>query len=167
MDIGLLIGIIIFKFISFWMIGLTGDSLFNAILKWVDGEITYDDKFLPTNAYLIQTLMYVSMFMLVFEPLHLLIGGWFILLRYIFWGITVATIEFLFGLFFDKVFHKRLWDFRGWKLNILGYTTVPLIFLWGAFGLLAEGFTAILNYLAPYFVEWFRIFNWVGFLIGM
>ena len=47
-------------------------------------------------------------------------------------SMAVATIvEFLVGLFLDKVIGQRLWDYRGEKGNILGYVCPTFSLIWG------------------------------------
>ena len=42
-----------------------------------------------------------------------------------------TAAEFLTGLFFDKLFGIRLWDYTDRPFNILGYVCLPMSALWG------------------------------------
>jgi uncharacterized membrane protein len=158
------IGILIFKFVSYGVLAILFDSIFNLIASWGDGEITENDKFLFTHFAFTQTLGYILFFMTIFEFLNPLIAGWFVLFRYVFWGILLVGMEFLFGLLMDKVFHKRLWNFTGIPGNILGYTIWYLAFLWGFVGIAVGWYSDLVIYLAPLFVEFNANYGWMRFL---
>ena len=42
-----------------------------------------------------------------------------------------TAAEFLTGLFFDKLFGIRLWDYTDRPFNLLGYVCLPMSALWG------------------------------------
>ena len=42
-----------------------------------------------------------------------------------------TAAEFLTGLFFDKLFGIRLWDYTDRAFNLLGYVCLPMSALWG------------------------------------
>lgn len=53
-------------------------------------------------------------------------------LLYFFAAALIPTAaEFLTGLFFDKLFGIRLWDYTDRAFNILGYVCLPMSALWG------------------------------------
>ena len=53
-------------------------------------------------------------------------------LLYFFAAALIPTAaEFLTGLFFDKLFGIRLWDYTDRPFNILGYVCLPMSALWG------------------------------------
>ena len=39
-------------------------------------------------------------------------------------------MEYVVGLFFDKVFHLRLWDYTGVPYNVNGYVCLPVSLVW-------------------------------------
>ena len=41
-----------------------------------------------------------------------------------------TVMEFVVGWFFDKVLDMRLWSYKGVPLNIMGYISIPISFLW-------------------------------------
>lgn len=53
-------------------------------------------------------------------------------LLYFFAAVLIPTAaEFLTGLFFDKLFGIRLWDYTDRAFNLLGYVCLPMSALWG------------------------------------
>lgn len=53
-------------------------------------------------------------------------------LLYFFAAALIPTAaEFLTGLFFDKLFGIRLWDYTDRAFNLLGYVCLPMSALWG------------------------------------
>ena len=58
-----------------------------------------------------------------------------IFLEFFLFGIGLALFEFASGIFSEKVFHRRLWNYghvRGWSR---GYTDLWHLFIWGALAL--------------------------------
>ena len=41
-----------------------------------------------------------------------------------------SIMEYVVGLFFDKVFHLRLWDYTGVPYNVNGYVCLPVSLVW-------------------------------------
>ncbi len=47
-------------------------------------------------------------------------------------GLVLATIlEYSTGMLFEKIFHRKLWDYSGIRHNIGGYVCLPCSLLWG------------------------------------
>ena len=53
------------------------------------------------------------------------------LLYFVAAALIPTAAEFLTGLFFDKLFGIRLWDYTDRPFNILGYVCLPMSALWG------------------------------------
>lgn len=49
--------------------------------------------------------------------------------------LLVTALEFCTGLVLDKVFHMRLWDYKGWPLNVNGYVSIISSLAFGVMGL--------------------------------
>lgn len=47
-----------------------------------------------------------------------------------------AFIEFVTGLFLEKIFHKKWWDYSGIRLNFEGYVCLRYSLLWGVLAVL-------------------------------
>jgi hypothetical protein len=157
---------LIFKIVSYACMSLGMDIGYTALAKVFDKKPNPEDAHLIGQTSLWMTLYYVVMFILIFEPLSKVIAPLFIVYRYLIWGAVIISAEFLFGLFLDKVFKVRLWDFRGIKGNIMGYTISYLFFLWGVVGLFMEIFTALVNHLSVYGIQFLVNIDWMKFLKG-
>lgn len=53
------------------------------------------------------------------------------LLYFVAAALIPTAAEFLTGLFFDKLFGIRLWDYTDRPFNLLGYVCLPMSALWG------------------------------------
>ena len=53
------------------------------------------------------------------------------LLYFVAAALIPTAAEFLTGLFFDKLFGIRLWDYTDRAFNLLGYVCLPMSALWG------------------------------------
>lgn len=52
-------------------------------------------------------------------------------------GVVLATVlEYITGLFMEKIFHRKLWDYSNIKWNLDGYICVRYSLIWGLFSLL-------------------------------
>lgn len=45
---------------------------------------------------------------------------------------TVLSLEYSTGMFFEKVYKKKLWDYSRFRYNVGGYICLPFSLLWGA-----------------------------------
>lgn len=49
-------------------------------------------------------------------------------------GMILATfLEFVTGVFLERIFHQKWWDYSGQPLNIGGYVCLPFSLIWGVF----------------------------------
>lgn len=51
-------------------------------------------------------------------------------------SIVLGAFELLCGLIFKHIFNIEMWNYSGKFLNILNYTTVPILIAWGILGTL-------------------------------
>jgi len=60
-------------------------------------------------------------------------------------GVVLATVlELSTGMFFEKVFHEKLWDYSGIRFNLDGYICLRYSLLWGVFAVL------LMKYVNPF-----------------
>lgn len=48
----------------------------------------------------------------------------------------VTTVEFLFGMLFNRILHKNIWDYSDRRANLLGQICPLYSFFWAILGLL-------------------------------
>lgn len=67
---------------------------------------------------------------------------------------AVTLLEYITGRVLDRVFHNKLWDYSGYKLNLHSYICLEFSLLWGILALLLENFVhpvmEVLVYALPY-----------------
>ena len=63
-----------------------------------------------------------------FAPLPLVV-------EFLLYGVILALLEFLTGVFLKRVFHKTLWKYTDTPLNIQKFTDLPHALAWGAIAL--------------------------------
>ncbi|MCK5615909.1 hypothetical protein KAR91_79325 [Candidatus Pacearchaeota archaeon] len=73
----------------------------------------------------------------LFEPLHLIIQHWHILIRFSVYALFIFGLEYLMGFFAKQLIGKCPWEYKG-KWHIHGYINLPHFPAWGAVGLLGE-----------------------------
>ena len=81
--------------------------------------------------------MYALGGLFLFEPLHLALISYSIVLRFIAYGLLVIALEFIVGSLLKRIIGECPWEYKG-KWNIGGYVSLPLIPFWGILGLLGE-----------------------------
>ncbi len=52
----------------------------------------------------------------------------------------LTTLEFVTGIFLEKLFHLKLWDYTRYKLNYRGLICVRFAIIWGLFALIYKVF---------------------------
>lgn len=57
-----------------------------------------------------------------------------LLLLFIYCAITLGLFELLSGLFFKYTLNIEMWNYHNQFLEILNYTTVPILLIWGVLG---------------------------------
>ena len=55
-------------------------------------------------------------------PFFLFLGGF----------VLSSLLEYSTGMFFEKVYKKKLWDYSRFRYNVGGYICLPFSLLWGA-----------------------------------
>ncbi|MEO5927484.1 MAG: putative ABC transporter permease [Patescibacteria group bacterium] len=68
--------------------------------------------------------------------LHHYLAGMPIILEGFLFGLLLASLELITGLFFLKFFHRRLWHYDGGILNIARFTDIFHVLAWGSLSLL-------------------------------
>ena len=64
-------------------------------------------------------------------------------------GMLGATLlEFIVGFSFEKIFHRKCWDYSNMRLNISGHICLPASLLWGLFTVV------FIRYLHPIIHTW-------------
>ena len=56
------------------------------------------------------------------DPFFLFLGGF----------VLASLLEYSTGIFFEKVYKKKLWDYSRFRYNVGGYICLPFSLLWGA-----------------------------------
>ena len=56
------------------------------------------------------------------DPFFLFLGGF----------VLASLLEYFTGMFFEKVYKKKLWDYSRFRYNVGGYICLPFSLLWGA-----------------------------------
>ena len=56
------------------------------------------------------------------DPFFLFLGGF----------VLASLLEYSTGMFFEKVYKKKLWDYSRFRYNVGGYICLPFSLLWGA-----------------------------------
>ncbi len=73
-------------------------------------------------------------------------------LIFLFASLILGSFELLCGLFFKYVMNMEMWNYSGKFLNILNYTTVPILIGWGILG------TIYVFFVHPLLLKLVRIF---------
>jgi hypothetical protein len=90
-----------------------------------------------------------------FEPIFNLIKDWNIFSRYLFWSVSITTVEAFLGFISHKLLKFYPWDYyklSNYKIFKEGYTLWNLIPFWGMAGLAIEFYSSYLNYSIKYFL---------------
>jgi len=121
------------------MVGATGEVIYTAIKTLIYKR----DLRLQGYTQLWVLPLYALGGIFIFEPLHLAIAGWNILLRFTVYALVIFALEFIFGFLGKKIIGQCPWKYKG-RWNIGGYIDLPHFPFWGAAGLVFE---LIHNYL--------------------
>lgn len=93
---------------------------------------------------------------LLFEPISQYISQWNILLRYIFWCLSITASEAVLGFVCHKLLKFYPWDYyrlSPYKVFKDGYTLWNLIPFWGIAGLIIEFYSQYLDYSSALFLK--------------
>jgi len=129
----------VFRALAYMCIGVTGEVIYTAIKALIYKK----DLRLQGYTQMWVMPMYAVFSVYLFEPLHVAIMDWNILLRFCIYALIVFTLEYIFGFLYKQLTGACPWEYKG-KWNIHGYINLPHFPAWGAVGLIFE---LIHNYL--------------------
>ena len=81
--------------------------------------------------------------MLTEDPFFLFLGGF----------VLASLLEYSTGMFFEKVYKKKLWDYSRFRYNVGGYICLPFSLLWGALSVVTVMFAD------PYYADFLTAFR--------
>lgn len=115
-------------FFIFSIIGYFIESFWSYICKEKFGS---GMLFLPwTPIYGIGVIIIVLVFNFLQKYIH--VPGWInCYLLAILMMIMLTIVEYIGGLFIEKVFHKTFWDYRPFKFNFGKYICLEISLIWG------------------------------------
>lgn len=114
-------------------IGVTGEVIFTGLKAFFQKG----DRRLQGYTQIWVMPMYAFFGVLIYEPLHLAIIEWNIILRFCVYAIMILILEYIFGWLYEKITGECPWKYTG-KWNVHGYIKLTHFPGWGALGLLAE-----------------------------
>lgn len=146
---------ILFKMIVYGCFGLVLELIFSAIKKAVLEGWNDETKKLEGSVSLWMIPVYAIFLLFIFEPILGVIIVFPAWIRYLVWMLIFPTVEFLVGLFYDKMFNLKPWDYSDENYNLMGYTKLTLLPWWGACGLIIESYSGFLSYLSKTIIIFF------------
>jgi uncharacterized membrane protein len=119
--------------LAYMCIGVTGEVIFTSI------KALYYDRDLRLQGFTQLWVMPLYFFgsVLIFEPLHLMINDYFVLIRFCIYAFLIFGIEYVAGFIAKLITGACPWQYDG-KWNIHGYINLPHFPFWGVLGLMAE-----------------------------
>jgi len=157
--------VILYRFIMYVFFGLTLETMFSVI--GIEKTLGIHLKKRTPHKYLEG---FVSLYMIplhglgvlfLFEPTYDLLLSWNIpfFLRYIFWALTITSLEALYGAFQLKTLGFYTWDYykeSRFKVFPSGLTTWTLLPHWGFAGAMLELYTTLHRYFSPHLINAFN-----------
>lgn len=119
--------------LAYLCIGVTGEVIFTGLKAFIYGK----DKRLQGFTQIWVMPMYAVFGVFLFEPLHLAIIDWNILIRFSIYALGIFLLEYIFGWLYKQITGSCPWEYKG-KWNIHGYINLPHFPGWGALGLIGE-----------------------------
>ncbi|MBU0646051.1 putative ABC transporter permease [Patescibacteria group bacterium] len=113
--------------------------LLYGILGWVLDSLkrSWDDRRWTTGGFTFLPFAPIYGFgALIVLFLHPVIAAWPLLFQFVFFAPVLGAFEYLGGIYCEIVFHKKLWDYSKYKINIHGRTSLFHAVSWGVLALL-------------------------------
>ena len=134
-----MVEIITLKLIIGWWFGTTMEVMSSGFHDILDAK-TWKEKIAAMgDAPMVLKPVYAVMFGLVFPELMKLLSGLPDWIRFFWYANIFICVEYLLGLFFDRVIGVKIWDYSKYQDVIgNGYTRVSLWSMWGFCALILE-----------------------------
>lgn len=146
----------IFRMVAYIFFGIVMEVLVSSVTTVGRIGWNMETRKMIGSVSVFMAIFYGPGLLFIFEPIRaffIFFPPWIQFLAY---GCVFTLVEFLIGLFCDKVCKIKLWDYSTCDDSIMGYTRTALFFQWGFCGLMLSSYSGLIQYMSSFVANYFR-----------